>query len=140
MLKESKERQQSKTKTLKETFPEKGSKGDNLVEEKVITQISLLLFLIGLVYLSLYYFYSTPIKVSRISESLLGQKVELEGVVTDKTVTSSSIILILSSETKAFVFQSEGVTPAIGDNVTVIGTVELYRNELEIVVSDIEYD
>lgn len=112
------------------------------ISDKKLTYISLLVSVAGLIMLVVITTGIEPkeIAISQISSELSGQDVDVRGIVISVFSENGNIHLVLgdSAKIRVVMFSSDaGKQPWVydiqkGDRISVIGKVQIYRNELEI--------
>lgn len=112
------------------------------ISDKKLTYISLLVSVAGLIMLVLITTSIEPkeIAISQISGELSGQDVDVRGIVISVFSENGNIHLMLgdSAKIRVVMFSSDAEKqPWVydiqkGDRISVIGKVQIYRNELEI--------
>tara|TARA_Y100000310_G_scaffold217728_1_gene218804 strand:+ start:121 stop:465 length:345 start_codon:yes stop_codon:yes gene_type:complete len=111
------------------------------MEEKNILKISLLLVLLGLIFLYLYSVDLNLNNVKNFDNLQIEEKVKAEGVVEKVSVSDKVIFLKLSAlreqQMDVIVFNDEEIFIQEGDLVEISGEVEEYNGKKEIIASKV---
>lgn len=112
------------------------------MNEKTFLKIAIFTSLIGILIL-LFIVETTEIplsKISGITNDKIGQQVKIQGFISSIKSISSSTILTISDTTSNIKvsFFSQNVGLYKGDYIEVIGKVQEYQNNLEILASEIK--
>ena len=112
------------------------------MNQKQIYKISVFLSIIGLtlMYASSQYLEPEKVDVEDIEESSSGKVLEVEGTALNVTNSGSNLFMDLKDSSGSILvvqFDSDR-SVSEGDPVSVIGSVELYEGELEIIAREIE--
>lgn len=116
-----------------------------MLRESTINCIALLCALTGIIALALFDFAFSPreISVKEINEKIIGEKVSLKGKI-DWVVEKEKFVLFGlndGNKIKAIVFyptKEERELIKKNNFLTITGKVQLYKNELEIIVEKVE--
>ncbi len=117
------------------------------MKDESLVKLSILTSVIGISGLLLFLLVSKPlqVRVQDIDETLLGKRVEVVGKVDDLFSKNGHIFFYLrnTSEIKVVVFRNTVKRLGLedlrdGDSVKVVGTVERYRGEIEIITRDLK--
>jgi hypothetical protein len=107
--------------------------GDN----KVISIICIALVIIGVVVL----YVSSTVPVTRsLDNTMLGKRVMLQGIVSDKKIVKTNVFMSVGNDSVVF-FSPQNLAPySVLENqrVCVSGTVALYRDSLELIGNSLE--
>ncbi len=110
-----------------------------MFSEKFLLKLSFVCTLIGIIGLVAISIYMEPLHVNteQIDDSYLGKKVVVNGTVFN--YANKGTIFFDLNGIKSVIFEKNAVNTNIknGDFVTVKGTVQLYKNDIEIVVDKI---
>lgn len=111
------------------------------MNEKTLLKISVVMVLIGLLFL---FFYVKTLNLAAVSEIDTFQpeeQVKLSGTVQKISNTEKVLFITLAAEktelTDVIVFNQEDVLIAEGDRIEIIGTVEDYNGQREIIANQI---
>lgn len=112
------------------------------MKRKQLYKISVFLSVIGLtlMYASSQYLQPGKVKVKDIDRSQTGEVIEVEGTAMNVTNTGKHLFMDLKDPTGSIMvadFDTE-VSVSNGDNLSVIGSVELYEGKLEVIARDIK--
>jgi len=116
------------------------------VKDESLVKLSILTSIIGISGLLVFLFVSKPlqVRVQDIDETLLGKRVEVSGKVEDLFSKNGHIFFYLRNVSKIKVVAFRSTVKRLGledlrdgDSVKVIGTVERYRGEIEIITKDL---
>lgn len=116
------------------------------MDNQFIIKISIVIAVVGV--LGLYFFTSMPQKISDIREmpEYLGERITVRGNVEKYYVSKDGHVFFDirddSGIAKSVVFRNSNIEAAYtmkeGDKITVVGKVQEYKNDLEIIVSKID--
>lgn len=112
-------------------------------EKKTAFTASTILALIGLtlMYSSIYYLGPEQTQIIEIDESMAGEPVEVEGVITNSYSTDEHLFFDLEDEYGAeidIVMFNTDKSVENGEIATVIGDVSMYEGELNIIAEEIK--
>ncbi len=111
------------------------------MNEKIILKISLIIVVLGLVFLT---FYSDGVElkaVERIDSALPEQEIKLKGIINRLTTTEKVSFIELEGQkvekTKVILFPDGDIYLKEGDYVELSGTVEEYQGEKEVIANKV---
>ena len=119
------------------------------MKDKTLMKISLIISVVGLVALFVFVQFTEPSKVSisQISDSMLGQNVEVSGLIESFTTKNNNVFFTLDDGTgniSIVMFESiarkNPEVYALKDQirVSVTGKISLYKSELELIASSLK--
>ena len=111
------------------------------MEEKTIFKVSLIITILGLLFLYFYADEFTANIVQNIDNLPKTSQVTIKGKIQSLTIKDKAIFLKIEGEqtitTDAIIFQKEALYLHEGDNVEITGNVEDYQRKKEIVASKV---
>lgn len=116
-----------------------------MISDKQLTRVSLTITILGIISLFIFSMFSNyrKVEISSIDYNLLGQKIQIFGIVdNDPKLSKNTLLFVVSDENNrkinAVMFNVKEIPIKKGDKILIFGEVAEYKNELEIIVNKIE--
>jgi DNA/RNA endonuclease YhcR with UshA esterase domain len=111
------------------------------MKEKTILKVSIIIILVGLIFLFLYAGNIDLKAMSNLDEALPEDEIKLKGTITRLSISDKVAFIELEGsqvvKTDVVLFNDQDVYLQEGDYVEISGTVEEYNNEKEIIANKI---